>query len=75
VVRDRPEQQNGRQGGQRDARDVEVTLSAAQAAEPDREGKRQQEPEQHLHAKPDHAELLDQLKEVAVIPLRPGFRA
>jgi hypothetical protein len=73
VVGDRPDQQRGRRRGKGHAGHVEVPLRGAELDEPGGERQRKQEPEQHLHAKAGHAQLLDQLTEVAVVPLRRGL--
>jgi hypothetical protein len=73
VVRDRPEQQGRRDGGQRNAGEVQVTLALVQLTEPDGERQREQEAEQHLDAERDDAEFLNQLGEVTVITLGKGL--
>ena len=69
VVRARSDQQRGRQdrGEQRD--EVDVTLQMRRLREATRERDRQEKREQHLHAGQRHAELVQELDQLAVDPL------
>jgi len=73
VIRDRTDEQRGGDGREDQAGHVEVALGVTQLGEPHGERKREQEPEQHLHAEARHAQLLDQLAHVPVVTLGHGL--
>ena len=57
------------------ARHVQATLGVIEAPEPDREGQRQQESEEDLHTEPGDAQLLQQVAEIAPVPLLTRLRS
>src|SRR5689334_6534999 len=78
VVGDRAQQQRGGDRGHDERRLVQLLLPRLRRAELGGERQRQQEAEQHLHAKPGHPQFLEQLDQPAVCPLVralvPGVR-
>jgi len=78
VVGHRAKQQGRGDRGQHQVGQVQVPLAWFDRGEPVGERQREQEPEQHLHAEAGHSQLLQQLGEIAVIPLGlrlvPGVR-
>jgi len=50
-----------------------TALTLAEPGEPVGERQREQEPEQNLHAQAGYAQFLQQLGEIAIVPLRFGF--
>jgi hypothetical protein len=75
VIGHGPDQQYRRQGRQDQADQVQVPLAGAELGELGRERQGEQEPEQDLHPQPGDAQFLQQLTEIAVIPLRLGLMA
>src|SRR5271165_173648 len=73
VIGDRSQQQGGGDRGQDQAGQVQITLGRAEHVEPVGKRQRDQEPEQDLHPQAGHPQLLQQLGEITVIPLRLGL--
>lgn len=66
-------QQRSRERGQEEISDVETVLLGIERGEQRRERHREQEAEEHLHAEARHAQLPEQLDEVAVEALGLGL--